>query len=56
MSKESVKQKLLQRAKGDVNENILNFVCGNINSVTYMNFERLCYVTESTAQEMQTFF
>lgn len=56
MSKESIKQKLMQGAKGDVNENILDFVCGNINSVTYMNFERLCYVTESTAQEMQAFF
>ena len=56
MSKRTIKSVLMERAKGSVNEKILDYVISNFNSVAYMTLSKLCYFTDTTTEEMNAFF
>ena len=56
MVKRTLKTTLKEKAKSEVNEKILNYFAENFNSVIYMTLDKLCYVTETTPEEMNAFF
>ena len=56
MSVRSIKNKLMEKAVGPVDNRILGYVINNFNSVAYMNYDRLCYHAQCSSEELDAFF
>ncbi len=55
-AKKSIKSVLMERAKGNVDEKLLDYIISNFNSVAYMTQAKLCYVTNTSVDDMNAFF
>lgn len=55
MNRRALKSALLQNARGEVSEVILDYIVKNVSSVLFMNIDRLAYSTQSTVRELQDF-
>lgn len=56
MSVRSIKNKLMEKAVGPVDSRILGYIVNNFNSVAYMNYDKLCYHAQCSAEELDAFF
>lgn len=56
MSVRNIKNKLMEKALGPVDNRILGYVVNNFNSVAYMNYEKLCYHAQCSSEELDAFF
>ena len=56
MSVRSIKNKLMEKAVGPVDNRILGYIVNNFNSVAYMNHDKLCYHAQCSPAELNEFF
>lgn len=56
MSVRNIKNKLMEKAVGPVDNRILGYVVNNFNSVAYMNHDKLCYHAQCSDAELNAFF
>ena len=56
MSVRSIKNKLMEKAVGPVDNRILGYIVNNFNSVAYMNHDKLCYHAQCSPAELNAFF
>lgn len=54
--KKSVKSVLVERAKGDLDEKLLDYIINNFSSVAYMTQSKLCYATNTSVDDLNAFF
>lgn len=56
MSVRNIKNKLMEKAVGPVDNRILGYIVNNFNSVAYMNHDKLCYHAQCSDAELNAFF